>query len=356
MPTALHAAETTLGALERLADAGLPAQDFLDHATERIFRVVPTEGHFVAATDPETIFTTGMGVVRGLPADQCRPAWEFEFLVPDVLKYADIARSGRPVADLHDATAGRPERSPRFRHFSAATGLRSEVRVTFTAGGATYGIAQLNRGGASRFTEDEKRWLERAVRPVARGLRRALLDPPTEAAAERGPGIVLVDRDGEVVSATPQATDWLGELHPELLTGGGVLPFYANALAVRTRAALEDGEPAPRARLRTRRGVWLLMHGQPLPGTDHLALVIAPAKGSDVAPLIVEAYGLSARELDVARAIARGLKTAEIADHLHLSPHTVRDHVKAIFEKVGVSSRGELVHKLFAEHYAPAAH
>jgi hypothetical protein len=31
----------------------------------------------------------------------------------------------------------------------------------------------------------------------------------------------------------------------------------------------------------------------------------------------------------------------------------VRDYVKVIFDKVGVSSRGELVAKLFAEHYAP---
>jgi hypothetical protein len=31
----------------------------------------------------------------------------------------------------------------------------------------------------------------------------------------------------------------------------------------------------------------------------------------------------------------------------------VRDYVKAIFAKVGVSNRGELVAKLFAEHYAP---
>ena len=49
--------------------------------------------------------------------------------------------------------------------------------------------------------------------------------------------------------------------------------------------------------------------------------------------------------------IACGMGTAEIAATLFVSPHTVRDHVKAIFEKVGVSSRGELTAKLFAEHY-----
>jgi hypothetical protein len=31
----------------------------------------------------------------------------------------------------------------------------------------------------------------------------------------------------------------------------------------------------------------------------------------------------------------------------------VRDHIKAVFGKVGVTSRGELVAKLFAEHYEP---
>ncbi|HWD46022.1 MAG TPA: LuxR family transcriptional regulator, partial [Actinomycetota bacterium] len=36
-----------------------------------------------------------------------------------------------------------------------------------------------------------------------------------------------------------------------------------------------------------------------------------------------------------------------------LSAHTVRDHVKAVFAKVGVSSRGELVARLFADHYEP---
>ena len=82
-------------------------------------------------------------------------------------------------------------------------------------------------------------------------------------------------------------------------------------------------------------------------------VVIEAAKGSEVAPIIVEAYGLTPREREITEALARGASTAEIARALYLSPHTVRDYLKAVFEKVGVSSRGELVAKLFAEHYLP---
>jgi DNA-binding NarL/FixJ family response regulator len=39
-----------------------------------------------------------------------------------------------------------------------------------------------------------------------------------------------------------------------------------------------------------------------------------------------------------------------------LSAHTVRDHLKAIFAKTGVASRGELVAKLFADRCAPGMH
>jgi DNA-binding CsgD family transcriptional regulator len=359
MLATLPAAESSLDAIERLAHEGLSAQDLLERAATRIDRVVPTDGYFMAATDPETTLCIGTGLVRELPADQCQPHWDYEFLVPDYLKYADIARSGRRVADIHDATGGRPERSPRFKQYSAATGFRSEVRLAFTVGGAAWGLAQLNRLDR-RFTDAEKAWLERAAERIAGGLRRAMVSEPAGSLSPgRGPGIVVLDGGGRVVSATREAVEWLAELAPELLmsdVGDLELPFHAHGFATRVRAAHEDGESQIRSRLRTRRGVWLLMHGAVLEGTDQVALIIEPAKASDVAPLIVEAYGLSGRELDVTRAIARGLSTGEIAAELHLSPHTIRDHVKATFEKVGVSSRGELVHRVFAEHYAAPSH
>lgn len=80
-----------------------------------------------------------------------------------------------------------------------------------------------------------------------------------------------------------------------------------------------------------------------------VAIVVEPAKSGDLATIIIEAYGLTPRERDVVRAIARGSSTPDIAAELILSAHTVRDYIKAVFDKVGVSSRGELVAKLFAE-------
>jgi len=67
----------------------------------------------------------------------------------------------------------------------------------------------------------------------------------------------------------------------------------------------------------------------------------------DVAPLMASAYGLSPRERAVTRLVARGLATTAIGAELHLSPWTVQDHLKAIFGKVGVRSRGELVARLY---------
>jgi predicted ArsR family transcriptional regulator len=43
----------------------------------------------------------------------------------------------------------------------------------------------------------------------------------------------------------------------------------------------------------------------------------------------------------------------EVSEELHITPNTVRDHFKAIFDKVGVRSRRELVGQIFAQQYQP---
>lgn len=48
---------------------------------------------------------------------------------------------------------------------------------------------------------------------------------------------------------------------------------------------------------------------------------------------------LTRREVDVLRLLARGLTNTDIATRLHLSGGTVRNHISAIFAKLGVSDR-----------------
>jgi DNA-binding NarL/FixJ family response regulator len=56
-----------------------------------------------------------------------------------------------------------------------------------------------------------------------------------------------------------------------------------------------------------------------------------------------ELQTLSRREQEVAMALGDGLSNREIAERLKLSPHTVKNHIFRIFEKLGVSSRFELM-------------
>lgn len=56
-------------------------------------------------------------------------------------------------------------------------------------------------------------------------------------------------------------------------------------------------------------------------------------------PVSILADKLTERELDVLRLLAKGMTNTDIAGTLHLSEGTVRNHVSAILEKLGVSDR-----------------
>jgi DNA-binding CsgD family transcriptional regulator len=72
-----------------------------------------------------------------------------------------------------------------------------------------------------------------------------------------------------------------------------------------------------------------------------------------VAPLLLKAYGLTPREQEVCQLMLRGATTIQAARRLAISPHTVTDHIKSIFEKTGARSRSELSAKLFFGEHLP---
>src|SRR5262249_49731741 len=86
---------------------------------------------------------------------------------------------------------------------------------------------------------------------------------------------------------------------------------------------------------------------------NQTAVIIDPAHPTAVAPLILEAYHLTGREVQVAQLVLQGVSTDEIAATLSISSLTVQQHLKAVFDKTGVRNRRDLVALIFTQQYLP---
>lgn len=80
------------------------------------------------------------------------------------------------------------------------------------------------------------------------------------------------------------------------------------------------------------------------PDDARLAATRSPANRQSVDPRCASDAGpLTPREVDILRLVAKGLQFADIGAALGLSPHTIVAHVKKIYRKLSVHSRGEAV-------------
>ena len=346
--------------LEAIGRAGHGADSELalfESISRQLRALVPFDGAAWFAADPTTLLGTCAVRVENIDPNQCETYWEREYLVEDVLLFRDVARSPTGIGTLYDATDNQPGRSARYREYLAPQGYGDELRAAFRLGGTTWGMLDLYRERSRiPFSSADCEVIQQIV-PVVAGALRAFAAEARGKASGGSPGTALFDRRGTLLSLDDQA----GRLFEEI-GGPGWHRFPASmtpvqAVLARANAGTLGGDPGPATtRLRAGSGRWLALNASCLRGPDGsagpTAVTVEPARPEQVAPLIMKASSLTPREQEVTRSVARGLATQEIAAELFLSPHTVRDYLKTTYEKVGVVSRGELVARLFAEHYA----
>lgn len=351
-----HRFDRTRDEIVDLARDGLDWVTFSAAAADALRRAIPFDRSCWHTVDPGTVLFTG-SLHQNI---QCSGSWlaEHEYVIDDVNQWRFLARSGRKAGSTGIATHGDLSRCARNRSNNS---MGDELRGSFVVDDTYWGAAAFVRErGDAWFTEDDVRLLASLSEPIARAFRRALVVTAEESEPTMigGPGVVVFDVKGNAESISPAAERWIEQI---VEIPAPTVPSESKtvqAVAARARALRAGQDPlelAAQCRARTRTGSWLLLYGTPLSGEaeGRTAVIIQPAARGEVAPLVALAYGLSDRERQVIRLCMQGRSTKEMARALQVSPYTVQDHLKSIFEKTGARSRGEVVGQIFLEQYVP---
>jgi DNA-binding CsgD family transcriptional regulator len=352
-----YTVERMLERVERLAREGLDVATFLSQAGAALERAVPSgtesaPGPSWVTLDPASLLVTSL-VYEGCEISLAEWA-QFEYSSGMVgNRIGDVVRHPRGVQTARELVGADPDGGREYLDLMVSIGVEHEVLVDLrTRSGEHWGAVYLVRGpGRPDFSAEELNFLRLVAPHLAEGVRTGLLlGEASEPEGPDAPAIVVLGTDLTPESFTPGAQQWLtdlstpeqGELPPAVLS-------VAHA-ALDQRAGCSD--PASVRVLSQRRG-WVLLHGQALAGSGgrRVAVTMQPAGRGRITPLLMAAYGLTEREEQVTRHVLQGASTARIADALCISPHTVQQHLKNIFEKTSVRSRRELVSQVFTRHY-----
>jgi DNA-binding CsgD family transcriptional regulator len=339
--------------LARLSWSALDSVEFRHEAIHLIGRVVPSEAWCWTTADPSTSLVTG-AIGEGIPPDRSERFFEIEYLVEDFNKFSDLACRGRPVGVLSEATAGQLDLSARHREIFGPLGIGDDVRLALRVGRSCWGYLVLHRHPARPFTDQEVSFLLSVADHLATGLSLSLTRRAGSSVTSGESGLLLLDSELNTVAVSPAAERYLATMQSKHSEETGSLPDAVRALIAGLNS--NGAKDRLKSRVPMKTGGWLSLQATSL-GVPRVgavtAVMIQPASPSELVPLVLEGSGLTAREAEIAGCVLRGLSTDEIASELDVSPQTVQQHLKSVFEKLGVRSRREMLASLFLNHYWP---
>ena len=346
--------------------AGSQPEQLFAELAPRLRRLIDCDATCWHTLDPYTRLMTSDApaelIERGVFTAESAPAAgelmvRSEYLVEDFNTFAGLAGKRVPVGSLEQATRGRPERSTRYRELLLPAGIPHELRAAFVLRGRAWGAVHVARRESSgAFSEADAAMLARVTGAIAQAIRGSLrFDAARRGDHVEAPGMIVLDAGNEIELVTPPARELLAAMRP----AAGAYSDLAPPAAVLALAAFvrEDGHAGAHGNQVTVPSAlgWIALHASlpDGPRAGRVAIVLERATGPQSATLRLEVNGVTSREREVATLLARGLSSAEIAEALVLSPYTVQDHIKSLYEKLGVGSRQELVARVFLDEYLP---
>ncbi|MFN0089423.1 MAG: response regulator transcription factor [Acidimicrobiales bacterium] len=344
---AAHAHE--FGVIRELCYRGLDSVTLRDRVGDRLARRLGASSYCFGATDPRTALPVHSVSVGLDPAATDR--FFCLVLTTPSLDFGPWIDSGRRAATLEQLVED-VEADPYVTDILRPSGLGPEVQVACAAGGWSWGHLCLRRDlHGAPFAGHEVRFLDALAPHLTAGLRAAARRAPTAAAQDPSCGVVVLGPDGRVEVANGVAE----RLFRQPISGTRHSFLTAvNLVAARLERLLTGGadDAVPSLTMADEAtGVVYRLRAERTVGADGRArgvVLIEPtsSSGPDDQLLALARCGLSQREGEVALAIVRGKTTAEIAEDLVVSAHTVADHVRNIFDKLGVASRQQLAFRV----------
>ncbi len=356
----------TEGVFNRIKEAcyaGLSLEDLQHTILEQLRKEINYEAYCINRVDPTTELMIG-SIGEGVGGtEEVRTFLEQIYFEDYLLDFRQLSRTRRPAQLVSKVTNGRLEKALRYRILFNDLRLGDELRAVFTAGHRPWGSVSLFRGeGGPFFAENDLQLMVRLAPHIGAGMRAAVLRSMEQgpSAGNSMPGMLLLREDGRLEFYTPAAERWLLEIEDypgqwELRQG---LPVAVITLTAALKRALSmqteaEQELLPQVTVRGRSGSWLTLHASTVAGagaaSGHTTVLIGPAVPGDLARIQTSAYGLTPQEDAICRFVVQGATTQEIAGALYITQYTVQDHLKHIFEKVGVRSRRELVKQLYLQ-------
>ena len=334
--------------LERLSGSGLDSESMRREALADLQSVIGFDRWCWPLADPETLLPSsgiaqhefGPGVPRLL---------ELEYSADGFAAKHVLARRAGTAACLSAETGGDLARSARWDEVMRPVGIGDVAAVACRDSLGCWGWIEAYRDRSDRPFEPDDLELLASVGPsMGSALRRNVIGTNGDNVGEpTPPGVIVLDRNLRRVSWTAWARTWIAALpSAQLHAAMGILPSVIYPAA--TRARSESSATGAHALLRAVDGRWVMIEAAKLEdgGDGQVAVTLRAATAAETFDLFCRVYELSQRERELVSLLAAGLDTRELARRLFISRHTVQDHLKSVFAKVGIHSRRELLARL----------